>query len=200
MPSYDTEFSEPLTHISPEERRWLEEHLAQIAAEAGEVPFEYAFQDEWDGTTSFWFHSDEQLAEELPTLLQAFLGQFRPTEYLCISYAQTCSRPAPGEFGGGRVFIAADRVVPSDLDAWEREQAARFHQASQPEGDIPSAPLPAEPTDRQRAAAPLSREQNIDLAHMGMVRLGEEWLVRELGEEVALVLVTALQDFIERHE
>lgn len=129
MPNYTMEFSEQLIHLQPEERSWLEERLAQMKAAERWILFEYAFEEEGDKSTSFWIHSDEQLPDELLELIQAFFRQFRPDQYLVVSFALTCSRPLVGEFGGGKVFVSADRVVWSDLNAWASEQVDLFQQS-----------------------------------------------------------------------
>lgn len=129
MPNYTMAFSEELTHIQPEERRWLEERLVQMKTAERWIPFEYAFEEESDKSTSFWIHSDEQLPDELLELIQAFFCQFRPDQYLVVSFALTCSHPLVGEFGGGKVFVAADRVVWTDLNAWACEQVDLFQQS-----------------------------------------------------------------------
>ncbi len=49
--------------------------------------------------------------EALVTLLQEFLARFFPDRAIVFSWAEWCSKPRPGQFGGGAVIV---RPTPDD--------------------------------------------------------------------------------------
>lgn len=51
-------------------------------------------------------------------VVQAFLERFRPNDRFAPTYATTCSKLRAGEFGGGALFIAADRIERMDSHGW----------------------------------------------------------------------------------
>jgi len=72
--------------------------------------FEYEPHDR-DGQRSVWFYcEDHGELERLAHLMQKFLRTFRPAESWSLCYATTCSKPRIGEFGGGALFVTAERV------------------------------------------------------------------------------------------
>ena len=46
--------------------------------------------------------------EALGDLLVCFLEKFRPNEVISFQYAHTCSKPRPGEFGGGALAACSE--------------------------------------------------------------------------------------------
>ncbi len=137
MAGYYTQFSEQIADVTPEERAWLEQKLQQMDAEVG-LSFAYEFEETPGGGSDFLYYSspgysDAQIVneewEQLQELLQAFLREFRPTSYLVINYARTCSRPLLGAFGGGMVFITKNRIAEIDRWRWWEEQKAAFEAA-----------------------------------------------------------------------
>lgn len=133
MTAYYTEFCEQIADVTPEERAWLEHKLQHVHA-ARSRAFAYEFEEERGGVSNFSYYSTPGYSgeimneewEELQDLLQAFLREFRPTSYLVINYARTCSRPMLGAFGGGMVFITKDRIEETDAWGWYDEQKAAF--------------------------------------------------------------------------
>jgi len=60
----------------------------------------------------FWIHSgDGGDPEAVAELIHAFLRRFRPDQWWALSWAEYCDKPRVGEFGGGAVFITADRAA-----------------------------------------------------------------------------------------
>jgi hypothetical protein len=58
-----------------------------------------------------WLYAEEfGCVDRVAHLVQKFLRRFRPEDCWSLTYATTCSRPRVGEFGGGAVFVAADRI------------------------------------------------------------------------------------------
>lgn len=59
-------------------------------------------------------------------IFQTFLKKFRPDDYFKIEWAETCSKPRSGEFGGGAVFVTADNVEWITTGTWVSERAKKF--------------------------------------------------------------------------
>ena len=83
------------------------------------------------------FHNDQGAhiyAEEFgdigtaAIILQAFLKKFRPNEYFSVQWADTCSKPRAGEFGGGAVFITANNLEWMHTGDWVSKQEVIFQQ------------------------------------------------------------------------
>jgi hypothetical protein len=74
---------------------------------------------------TYWFYS-EQCAnlDHLAHLWQKFLRTFRPEDCLSATWGLTCTRPRIGAFGGGAVFVTAERICTDDcylrVDRWHR--------------------------------------------------------------------------------
>jgi hypothetical protein len=80
------------------------------------IGFEYEFHDDHDTPDGWgrhlWLHTEEAgHPERAAHLVQKFLRQFRPKECWSLTYATTCSKARAGEFGGGAVFVTADKIV-----------------------------------------------------------------------------------------
>jgi len=68
---------------------------------------------------SLWLYEEESCSLESPIeLIHQFFKKFRPTDYLILSWAETCSKMRVDEFGGGEVLITGDWVYwpPRHLD------------------------------------------------------------------------------------
>jgi hypothetical protein len=81
-----------------------------------------------------WIYADEYGDQErVAHLIRKFLKTFRPNECWSLTWAETCSKPRVGEFGGGALFVTADeikwqsscRFVAEDTLAFERRRAER---------------------------------------------------------------------------
>jgi len=59
------------------------------------------------------------------SIFQTFLKKFRPSDYFKIEWADTCSKPRAGEFGGGAVFVTADNVEWTHTGTWISERAKK---------------------------------------------------------------------------
>lgn len=85
-----------------------------------DVGFDYEFgnDEEGDWGRYLWFHSGESDAvDAVACLVQQFLGRFRPDRCWSLTWAFTCSKPAVGLFGGGAVFVTAEKI--EWLVAWD---------------------------------------------------------------------------------
>jgi hypothetical protein len=181
MPNYNTHFSEVIPHLTEEERAWLERAL-QDPGELGDQEYEawreefgdlfeepecgHGFGHEFDDDTEWgnylWLYSDDSgSVENVLALVQAFLERFRPGQTWSITWAQTCSKPLVGEFGGGWAVVTAERVESGS--AWSMaEECKRTLERNLPgnEASRPcpycSAPVTSSPRSKRGASRDLS--------------------------------------------
>lgn len=125
MANYCLTFSEQLEHLTDEERTWLEQQLDEEKFEQESVPrflvecsnddtecgFSYEFLLSKASGQHLWLYSEESgNPHHVGILVQKFLQIFRPQECWSLSYACECDRPRIGEFGGGALFVTADKI------------------------------------------------------------------------------------------
>ena len=92
------------------------------------LDFAFDFQDEEDAH-SLWLYADTYgNPEHVAWLVHKFLKQFRPDQCWSLTYANTCSKPRVGEFGGGAVFVTATEIKQQTTDDWIQPQRAAFKQ------------------------------------------------------------------------
>jgi hypothetical protein len=74
-------------------------------------------------TRRLWIYSDEGVElEQLGHFLQAFLQKFRPDEHFTLTYAEWCTKLQVGAFGGGALWIDAQRILWHHVQDWLDEQ------------------------------------------------------------------------------
>jgi hypothetical protein len=86
--------------------------------------FSKEFNDDNSGV--YVYAEDFGNIEVAATIFQAFLKKFRPDDYFKIQWANTCSKPRAGEFGGGAVFITASNIVWHSTGSWVSNQISSF--------------------------------------------------------------------------
>ncbi len=102
----------------------------RLATEADELlGFAFDFSDcepGNDGERELWLYSDEHGdLNQVTQFVQKFLRRFRPDQSWTLTYAETCSKPRIGEFGGGAVVVRANAVDWHDVQAVaDRESSA----------------------------------------------------------------------------
>jgi hypothetical protein len=94
------------------------------------VGFDYDFYDT-DQDRSLWLQSsDWGNVYQIAHLMQKFLKAFRPRESWALTYATTCSKPRLGEFGGGAMFVTADRIrwhnAHESIERWQKAHQRRL--------------------------------------------------------------------------
>ena len=97
--------------------RDMEDYDSDAGDDAG---FQYEFDDsdEEDVGRHLWlFSRDWAFIDNVAHLVRKFLGQFRPTECWSLTWSATCTKPRVGEFGGGAVFVTAERIEQQNV--WE---------------------------------------------------------------------------------
>jgi hypothetical protein len=92
--------------------------------------FEHAFHDDHDdggwGRHLWLYTEDWGNADNVAWLVQKFLKRFRPDQCWSLTYSTTCSKPRTGEFGGGAIFVTANKITWQNAYAFIEDQQAKF--------------------------------------------------------------------------
>jgi hypothetical protein len=137
-----TQFSELFETLKPESVDWIKEFLKgpdedamspeefeqfhkerNISTDCYWPDFEWAFQE----GAILWV-SDKDGGGDIDhvvALLQAYLKKFDPKGSFGISWSGTCSKPRPGEFGGGAIFVTAKKVEWMTTWDWLQKKKAK---------------------------------------------------------------------------
>jgi hypothetical protein len=79
----------------------------------------------------FWIHASESgNLDQVASFISAFLRRFRPTHSWGLTWAETCSKPRIGEFGGGAVFVTATSIALFTAHDWLARQRADFESSA----------------------------------------------------------------------
>ena len=114
-------FSEVIARLDAHERKWVRRVLgcdrnvrrtlsgAGLRVSAVDLEDWPGFQWQFnDADSELWLHADESgNVDHVGEFVRAFLARFRPNECWTLTWAETCSKPRVGEFGGGALFITA---------------------------------------------------------------------------------------------
>jgi len=117
--SYRT-FSEMLPLRTEAERAWCKEQLEYLhdSEEDHRAEFEWAFEE--DG---LWIYATEYgNVDDVVAFVQDFLAEFRPDGCFSLAWAETCSKPRIGEFGGGAVFVTKNTMEYQNTGDWLQEK------------------------------------------------------------------------------
>ena len=73
-----------------------------------------------------WLYAEESgNPDNVAWLVQKFLKQFRRDQCWALTYAATCSKPRVGEFGGGAIFVMANKITwQNAYDFIEKQRTA----------------------------------------------------------------------------
>jgi hypothetical protein len=90
--------------------------------------FEWQFEtDRAKNTRRLWVYAEMNGdPNRLAHLVQDFLVVHRPKSHWSLTWAITCSKPRIGEFGGGGVFITADRMDWDDAHGFVEGRLKAF--------------------------------------------------------------------------
>lgn len=101
---------------SKEELRWWEEESQRFVPD-GKFPdeMEHPVSNDWEldeNDNRVWFHGDGEAidVDSAASVLQRFLIACIPQGCISFTWAETCSKPRIGEFGGGACFITAQNI------------------------------------------------------------------------------------------
>lgn len=137
-----TQFSEQIENLTLIEVAWCKDTLRAIenASDDGEQALTFLGFPAWcdngvdieiidDQFPALWIYSEEGgNIEAAVEFIQAFFTQFRPDDYLTIEWAETCSKPRLGEFGGGAVVITRANVSWLFTSEWVANQVQELKQ------------------------------------------------------------------------
>jgi len=138
-----TLFSEVITGFTAEEKAWVmaltddpESDPPDLVA-AGIATKEIDSDDwpgfEWELTEpagELWIHSEEcGNVVHAAQFVRAFLARFRPKASWQMTWAEICSKPRTGEFGGGAVFVTALSVRLFTAHDWTAQQLKKFERS-----------------------------------------------------------------------
>jgi hypothetical protein len=75
-----------------------------------------------------WIHDDggEGNIDFAVSFVQSYLFNFCPKGIIAFEYAQTCSKPRIGEFGGGAVVVTADDEQWENTNSWVARTVAQI--------------------------------------------------------------------------
>lgn len=77
--------------------------------------FRFQFED-----NDLWIYTEEYGdLDNLSLIMEAFLEKFRPKDQFVLTWAETCSKPRPSEFGGGRMRVTANETKYWHTHLWE---------------------------------------------------------------------------------
>lgn len=119
-------FSEQIENLTKNEYAWLvsvlavdpygleKEELRKFLDDVGLTeddlewgwPFDHKFENEGH---SLWIYSEESFnPEALGAFLTTFMARFNREGHMSITWADTCTKPRIGEFGGGIIVVTKD--------------------------------------------------------------------------------------------
>jgi hypothetical protein len=142
------QFSEQIESITPQQKKWITDYLrnpeddpnyaqadGKIDWDAWAIDHRGVDADDWPGfdysfddkDNTLWLHGDEYgNIDHLQIFIQAYFKKFRPKGLFKLTYAETCSKPRLGEFGGGALVVTADQAIWWGAHAWVSEQLAKL--------------------------------------------------------------------------
>ena len=136
MADHYTQFSFTFP-VDEAEQAWLQAKIDRITALIfGEVKPETEWEEnlveEWsfglavnfEEGAAYFMSEDSGNVELVIDVVQQFLSHFRPTAAIGFAWANTCSKPRPGEFGGGACVITATETKFINTSLWLDEQFA----------------------------------------------------------------------------
>ncbi|HBO44908.1 MAG TPA: hypothetical protein DD670_13465 [Planctomycetaceae bacterium] len=103
--------------------------------------FGYAFDDpsehdrENEGKSLHIYSEDWGNLDGVAHLVRKFLKRFRPGECWSLTWSETCSKPRIGNFGGGWMFVTAERVEWGDTFSQAEALWKNFQQQAEGETD-----------------------------------------------------------------
>lgn len=102
---------------SEEWQKWLEGWCKERGVDEQDADcwpgFDWQVERDANGKpTGLWVHDDGESGnlEMLASFVQMFLKKFRPEDCWSLTWADFCSKPRIGEFGGGGIFVTAKKT------------------------------------------------------------------------------------------
>jgi len=134
-------FSEVLPALNRKEQAWVTRLLTgsceDWAAELAAAGIDIDPDDEvWPGfqweilaarRSDLWLYTDESgNVRHVTQFVKALLHRFRPKDSWSMTWAEICSRPRIGEFGGGSAFVTSRGVQFHNAHQWVAKRASLF--------------------------------------------------------------------------
>ena len=143
------QFSEIIPALTEPERTWAERVLAcnsdgdhaddgtdakRVLKEAG-IRVRTIDCDDWPGFQfelkgpdfDLWLYGHEYAnVSHVGEFVRAFLARFRPIACWSLTWAESCSKPRLGEFGGGGLFVTARTVKVFNVAHWVDRRRRKF--------------------------------------------------------------------------
>ncbi len=125
MANYYTQLRFKVDIPDTSNRDWLLDELNRSQALDLDDHIGIEYTKEQDG---IWFWSEESARgiEKLANILSAFLKRFYPHKCITFCWGDTCSKPRLDGFGGGAVFVTADKIKWMNTYTWQDEQVKKF--------------------------------------------------------------------------
>ena len=127
MADYYTQYSAEIDKLTDDEIDWLEVRLKDI--EEARANDDGLGEDDHDlgqvelGDRTLWFCARESGdPQAVAVFVQGFLKRFRPNGTFSMEHTFSCSRPRLDGFGGGAIFVTAERIEHLDTFAWVSER------------------------------------------------------------------------------
>ena len=143
------QFSAEIPKLKKKEREWAEAHLAlfngeppkegtpqadefdgfigtyQLESDDDYLGFEHAFEN-----GGLWIYSKDGSGnpDHVAAFVQMFLKKFRPKDAFSLSWGTTCSRPLLDSFGGGAIFVTAEKVEWMNAWTWVDKKWEAFRE------------------------------------------------------------------------
>jgi len=129
-------FAESLRELTSEEEAWLADRIAgkyeainDPAADDDDdsLSFEFEFYCEQPGSRCLKLYAIEAGDPDAAAcFVQKFLRRFRPHASFSLSWCASCSKMRDGEFGGGAIFVTAERIEAWSSREWLTERQRAF--------------------------------------------------------------------------
>jgi len=110
MANYYALFSTILP-ITQQQAEWLMQRLNEYEDNDND-DVGYVCESKWLDNEGLWLYSEETFdAETLAKHIQGMLKEFCMSGIIAIEWAEYCSKPLIGEFGGGWMVLTKDRYL-----------------------------------------------------------------------------------------
>ncbi len=122
MADYYVQYSVEIDKLTDDEIKWLKARLNDVEEVGADDDVDDLGQVELRDRT-LWFCAEESGdPRAIAKFVRDFLKRFRPNDSFSLEYAFTCSKPRLDGFGGGAIFVTAERIEHLDSSTWLRAQ------------------------------------------------------------------------------
>ena len=109
-------------------RVWREDSEGCEDCDGDTLAFDYKFHDDTGWGRYLWIYvEDSGNPEHAAQLIQKFLRRFRPDQCWALTFSRTCSKPRVGDFGGGAIFVTADKIKWNHIHNFLEKERRSFN-------------------------------------------------------------------------